>query len=319
MRHFMDRLFRYDAPLVREYRNRGVVIPGDEPIRLNHPNGNLNNSQGLIVPETSAQGKLQTDTLPVTDISVISTQISSPRPKNPGFYFKECKVTEIKSDDALFTSAQALYNSCPSSFSVKIAWDLLSAIPGFGVGTEDDSSGQIDAAALALVAGAIQMNNGRLSDAGKILDKLSITYGNHLAYELGQIAHIGLYGACRGGAAGIVIDIRNDAVINAEVDGDHNKAVDKELVALCWTNNQKLVSSAILIASSLAHLLHLLDASIQARDFNQNRNSDTKCCKYHPQEDYRLLIDGRSTEVSQLSRDEAIKQICILIDRVERM
>jgi putative transposase len=47
------RSFQCDALLVRNFRNRGVVTPRDGPTRFNHPDGNLNNSQGVVVPETS--------------------------------------------------------------------------------------------------------------------------------------------------------------------------------------------------------------------------------------------------------------------------
>jgi Putative transposase DNA-binding domain len=54
------RSFRCDAPLVRDFRNRGVVTPGDGPIRINHPDGDLNYLQGMVAPESS----VQTDPLP---------------------------------------------------------------------------------------------------------------------------------------------------------------------------------------------------------------------------------------------------------------
>jgi putative transposase len=47
------RSFRCDAPLVCDFRNRGVVTPRDGPIRLNHPDGDLNHLQGVVVPEAS--------------------------------------------------------------------------------------------------------------------------------------------------------------------------------------------------------------------------------------------------------------------------
>jgi hypothetical protein len=62
------RSFRCDAQLVYDFRNRGVVTPGDGPIQLNHPDGNLNNSQGVVVPEAS----VQTDLLPEVLLFVLA-------------------------------------------------------------------------------------------------------------------------------------------------------------------------------------------------------------------------------------------------------
>jgi hypothetical protein len=136
MRHFIDRLFRCDAPLVQKYRNRGVVIPGDEPIRLNHPNGNLNNSQGLVVPETSARGKLQTDPLPVNVL--VASQDPEVIAVVDDLYAKGASIDMEGSPDspwkvtkAANMSLERLYNRCSDSIVKKVLYDFDLVCVGF--------------------------------------------------------------------------------------------------------------------------------------------------------------------------------------------